>query len=88
MFIRHENVLTCAFIVLFRTLTLTLSNMQLSPISSYKNTSELIIFLSAYELAFCLFVCVEFFVPLKNFHSYGDVTIADEELQILTYAQH
>ena len=27
-------------------------------------------------------------VPLENFHSYGDVTIAGEGLQILTYAQH
>ena len=29
-----------------------------------------------------------FFVLLENFHSYGDVTIADEELQIMTYARH
>ena len=32
-----------------------------------------------------LFVCLEFFVLLENF---GDVTIAGEGLQILTYARH
>ena len=32
-------------------------------------------------------VCLEFIVPLERiFHSYGDVTIAGEGLQILTYA--
>ena len=36
----------------------------------------------------CFFVCLEFIVPLKNLHSYGDVTIAGEGLQILTYARH
>ena len=36
----------------------------------------------------CLFVFVEFIVPLENFHLYGDVTIAVEGLQILTYARH
>ena len=35
-----------------------------------------------------LFVCLEFIVPLENFHSYGDATIAGEGLQILTYARH
>ena len=35
----------------------------------------------------CLFV-LGFFVPLENFHSYGDVTIAGEGLQSLTYARH
>ena len=35
-----------------------------------------------------LFVCFVFFVPLQNFHSYGDVNIAGEGLQILTYARH
>ena len=35
------------------------------------------------------FVClVECIVPLENFHSYGDVTIAGEGLQILTNARH
>ena len=37
---------------------------------------------------FCLFVYLEFIVPLKIFHSYGNVTIAGEGLQILTYARH
>ena len=36
----------------------------------------------------CLFACLGFFVPLENFHSYGDVTITGEGLQILTYARH
>ena len=35
-----------------------------------------------------LYVCLEFIVPLENFHSYGDVTIAGERLQILSYARH
>ena len=36
----------------------------------------------------CLFFWF-FFVPLKKiFHSYGDVTITGEGLQILTYARH
>ena len=35
-----------------------------------------------------LFVCLEFFVPLENFHSFGDVPIAGEGLQNLTYARH
>ena len=34
------------------------------------------------------YVCLEFIVPLGNFYSYGDVTITDEGLQILTYARH
>ena len=33
-------------------------------------------------------VCFEFFVPLENFHSFGEVTIAVEGLQILTFARH
>ena len=35
-----------------------------------------------------LFVCLGFIVPLENFHSYGDVIISGEGLQILTYARH
>ena len=31
-----------------------------------------------------LFVCLGFIVPLENFHSYGDVIISGEGLQILT----
>ena len=27
-------------------------------------------------------------LPLENFHSYGDVTINGEELQVLAYAWH
>ena len=40
------------------------------------------------------FVCLVFFVPLVNFsliwsrHSYGDITITGEWLQILTFTQH
>ena len=37
------------------------------------------------SMVFCLF---GFFVPFENFHSYGDVTIAGEGLQILTCARH
>ena len=37
----------------------------------------------------CLFVCLVFFVCLfVCFHSYGDVTIAGEGLQILSYVWH
>ena len=37
----------------------------------------------------CPFVCLEFSVPLEIFfHSYGDVTITGEGLQILTYTRH
>ena len=36
----------------------------------------------------CLFVYLEFIVHSKIFHSYGDVTIAGEGLQLLTYARH
>ena len=32
--------------------------------------------------------CLEIFVQSRIFHSFGDVTIAGEELQILTYARH
>ena len=35
-----------------------------------------------------MLACLLFFVPLENFHSYGDVTVTDEVLQILTYAGH
>ena len=35
-----------------------------------------------------VFVCMKFFIPLKNFYSFGDVTIAGDGLQILTYARH
>ena len=35
----------------------------------------------------CLFNC-GFLSHLRIFHSYGDVTIASEGLQILTYARH
>ena len=40
------------------------------------------------ELHVTLFVYLKFVVPLENFHSYGDVAIAGEGLQILTYARH
>ena len=36
---------------------------------------------------FC-FVCLEFIVPLENFHSYREVTITSEGLQMLTYPRH
>ena len=43
----------------------------------------------------CLLVYLEFFVPLENFHSYGDVTIASKGLRLcrvsdaqVTYARH
>ena len=37
----------------------------------------------------CLFVCMGLIVQLERiFHSYGDVTITGEGLQILTYARH
>ena len=37
----------------------------------------------------CMFVCLfVFYFPLENFHSYGDVTITGEGLQILTHARH
>ena len=39
-------------------------------------------------LTLYFFVCFGFCVPLDIFHSYGDVTIADEGLQILTYTRH
>ena len=32
--------------------------------------------------------CLGVFVPIENFHSYGDVTITGEGLQCLTYAWH
>ena len=35
-----------------------------------------------------ILVCSGFSVPPKNFQSFEDVTIADEGLQILTYAWH
>ena len=35
-----------------------------------------------------LFVSLGFIVPLENFHSFGDVTIAGESVQILTCARH
>ena len=37
-----------------------------------------------------LFVCLGFkiFVPLENFHSFGDVVITDKGLKILTYTRH
>ena len=35
----------------------------------------------------CLFVYLGFSVPLENFHSFGDVNITGEGLQILTYAR-
>ena len=35
----------------------------------------------------CLFVC-GFKSHSRKFHSYGDVTIIGEELQIMTYSQH
>ena len=37
---------------------------------------------------FGLFVRLWFYVPLEKFHSYGDVTITDGGLQILTYTRH
>ena len=36
---------------------------------------------------FCLFVYLEFYVPLETFHSFGDVTTAGEGLQIFIYAR-
>ena len=35
-----------------------------------------------------MFVCLEFIVQLEIFHSDGEVSIAGEGLQILTYARH
>ena len=36
----------------------------------------------------CHVECLRFFVPLKNFHLCGDITITGEGLQILTYTWH
>ena len=36
----------------------------------------------------CLFVCLGVIVPLEISHSYGDVIISGEGLQIFTYARH
>ena len=52
-----------------------LKNLHLLPWPSSKQTS-------------CLFVLGGFHVPLESFHSYGDVNITSEGLQILTYARH
>ena len=41
-------------------------------------------FTCSYFLYVCLFYCV----PLENFHSFGDVTIAAEGLQFFTNARH
>ena len=46
------------------------------------NTCEFFPPLDSESLFFFLFVYLEFIVPLKIFHSYGDVTIAGEGLQI------
>ena len=39
-------------------------------------------------LLVCLFVCVGLSSHSRIFHSYRDVTITSEELQMLTYARH
>ena len=41
--------------------------------------------LSSLNKIICLFGS---FFPLENFHSYGDVSFADEGFQIMTYARH
>lgn len=35
----------------------------------------------------CLFLCLEFLVPLKIVHSFGNITIVCEGVQILTFAR-
>ena len=44
-----------------------------------------LVFVSQFD---CLFVCLGFSSHLRIFHSYGDITIDGEGLQILTYARH
>ena len=40
------------------------------------------------DLLELFFVCFGFFVPFEIFHSYGDVTIASERLQIFYYSRN
>ena len=54
----------------------------------FKNHGNKIIYSCCSTLArfVCLFVCLKFFVPLDNFHSFGNITITGEGLQVLTHA--
>ena len=40
------------------------------------------------RITFSIMFVLAFFVPLENFHSFEEVTIASEGLLILTYARH
>ena len=45
--------------------------------------------ISLLQTTYVMFVCIGFFFSHSRFfHSYGDVTITGEGLQILTYARH
>ena len=65
-------------------------------LKKYKSNAKIYFFLYLgvhvsfnFESSLCLFVCLFVIsLPLRIFHSWGDVTITSEELQILTYAQH
>ena len=53
------------------------------------NSPLLIVFSGLFmNFVLSLFVCLWFFVPLENFHSNGDVTIAGEGLQILNHVRN
>ena len=47
-----------------------------------------VVFIFLCFFVFVLVLCFGFSFHSRNFHSYGDVTIAGEGLQILTYARH
>ena len=52
------------------------------------NLVKIVMFRCNIYLRYCLFVCIFFSSHSRIFHSYGDVTITSEGLQILTYAWH
>ena len=87
---------------ILKQIKLTMSKFMQQPLSEYNRTvywisilccnCRLVIKFLVLKIMFvCLFVCLfvwGFSSHSRMFHSYGDVTITDEGLQILTYARH
>ena len=53
-----------------------------------RKQADLVIYSTLHWFFVCLFVCMGLISHPRIYHSYGDVTITGEGLQILTYARH
>lgn len=83
-FIKHGQVTLCPVILVRSLLEIDVTTGHFLP-----NIYLYLSFEKYYQKmrCVCLFLCLEFLVPLKNVHSFGNITIVCEGVQILTFAR-